>query len=339
MSNFREHRLAPLEIEKIARFVKGWYQAQVDLRRLATSTAEERRDDLTQAALSADLEEPAKNPMLLTTMAIIHQRNVGLPRERVRLYHQAVTVLLHRWQRHKGLNASQALGAIRSDELEMRMILERLAHDAHQYEANEQGKLRRGTLIEVLEAPEFLGKLSLAGEFLDYVDKRAGVLVGEGGDESASIPLTYTFPHRTFQEYLAGCYIISGRPSGRKLRCYANAGDFWSLSALLAGEELLYNRRNQTVLLDLMYDLCPSTEPETERDWRAALWSGLMTVQVGLKVVIQDEEPEGGEHYLRRVTERMVAILEHGDLHATGTRRCRPRAQHIGRSSARCQCG
>ena len=65
-----------------------------------------RRDDLTQAALSDDLKELAENPMLLTTMAIIHQRDVGLPKERVRLYHQAVTVLLHRWQRHKGTQAS-----------------------------------------------------------------------------------------------------------------------------------------------------------------------------------------------------------------------------------------
>ena len=53
---------------------------------------------LAQVALSNDLRELVENPMLLTTMAIIHQMEVGLPRERVRLYSLAVEVLLHRWQ-------------------------------------------------------------------------------------------------------------------------------------------------------------------------------------------------------------------------------------------------
>lgn len=35
---------------------------------------------------------------LLTTMAIIQQRDIGLPRERVRLYQLAVDVLLRRCQ-------------------------------------------------------------------------------------------------------------------------------------------------------------------------------------------------------------------------------------------------
>ena len=84
LPDFGDHRLAPFDEEKIEHFVQGWYQAQVDLQRLTPNVAEARRDDLTQAALSDDLKELAENPMLLTTMAIIHQRDVGLPKERVR---------------------------------------------------------------------------------------------------------------------------------------------------------------------------------------------------------------------------------------------------------------
>ncbi len=47
--------------------------------------------------------------MLLTAMAIIHQKNVGLPRERVRLYNVAVEVLLTMWQKHKGIEIADNL--------------------------------------------------------------------------------------------------------------------------------------------------------------------------------------------------------------------------------------
>ncbi len=314
LPDFGDHRLAPFDEEKIERFIQGWYQAQVDLQRLTPDTAKARREDLTPAALSDNLRELAENPMLLTTMVIIHQRDVGLPKERVRLYHQAVTVLLHRWQRHKGTQVSPALGAVLADERKMRAILERLAHEAHQQEVREQGRLRLGGLIEVLSESEYLGDFGLAGEFLKYVDEKAGVLVGEGGSEQAGHPVTYAFPHRTFQEYLAGCYLISGRPSARKMRPYAETGDFWYLAAQLAGEELLYNRRSDPVLLDLMYELCATSEPTTERDWRTALWSGHMAKLVGPADVGTDDEPGGGSEYLERLTERMVRIVDGGLL-------------------------
>jgi hypothetical protein len=69
---------------------------------LAKTKADESAADLRQAALSVHLRELATNPMLLTTMAIVHQSQFGLPRERVRLYSQAVDVLLKRRQKHKG---------------------------------------------------------------------------------------------------------------------------------------------------------------------------------------------------------------------------------------------
>ena len=39
------------------------------------------------------------SPMLLTTMALIHQKETEFPGERVKLYKLAVDVLLRRWQR------------------------------------------------------------------------------------------------------------------------------------------------------------------------------------------------------------------------------------------------
>ena len=240
---------------------RAWYNAQKLLGRLNAEQARDRTTDLTQAALSANLRELAANPMMLTTMAIIHQKEIGLPRERVRLYNLAVDVLLRRWQKRKtgeqAMVPSPALADFLRDDLRLRATLERLAYEAHQQglRQGEAAELTRGRALELLERPEYLASAGLADEFLDYVDQRAGLLLGRGGDLGR--PTTYAFPHRTFQEYLAGCYLAGQRDMARAYFAHAAQAD-WRLAALLGAEELLYNRRNQNALLDLAYRLCPS---------------------------------------------------------------------------------
>ncbi len=92
--------LAALDEEKIGAFCQDWYRAQIGLGRFTQETAKQRADDLKRAAVD-DLGELSGNPMLLTTMALIHQREIRLPKQRVRLYALAVDILLRRWQQGK----------------------------------------------------------------------------------------------------------------------------------------------------------------------------------------------------------------------------------------------
>ena len=213
LPGFTAHSLAPFDETKIGAFAQGWYAAQTESGRFDPETAARKGHSLAQAATGPDLRELAANPMLLTTMALIHQREIGLPRERVRLYNLAVDVLLHRWQKHNvgQLAPAPALTAFLTDQLRLRRTMERLAYEAHQVgrDQKEAADLPRGLALTLLEAPEYLGDPGLAAEFLDYVDQRAGLLVGRGGDLAR--PTAYSVPHRTVQEYLAGCTMIGRR--------------------------------------------------------------------------------------------------------------------------------
>jgi len=319
LPGFRQHTLAPFDEGKIRDFVIGWYRAQHNLGRLSQAVAEDRASDLQRAALDDDLRELASNPMLLTTMALIHQREVGLPKERVRLYGLAVQVLLTRWQKRKGFSVSPELATVLGDDLKLRALLERLAYEAHQGQAERSraADLQRRDILVILEEPAYLADVGLAAEFLDYVDQRAGLLVGQGGVDEGGASKTYTFPHRTFQEYLAGCYMVGEWDALGVYWRHAGEGDTWYLAAMLGAEELRYNRRSVKELLNLAYDLAPVDRPETEQEWRASLWSGQMAAlfpPAEIRRVMQG--PKSGAAYLERLVPRLVRILREEPLRA-----------------------
>ncbi|MCP4531622.1 MAG: SUMF1/EgtB/PvdO family nonheme iron enzyme, partial [Delftia sp.] len=313
---FQTHTLAPFDADKVRRFSRAWYNAQKELGRVDAQGAGRKAEDLAKAALGADLYEMSANPMMLTTMAIIHQQEIGLPRGRVRLYDLAVDVLLRRWQKRKvgerGLMASPALADLFRDDLRLRQMVERLAYEVHRAGQDRAGAadLSRGAALTLLERRECLGRAGLADEFLDYVDRRAGLLVGRGSEPGH--PTSYGFPHRVFQEYLAGCYMAGERNAAREFFARAGQGDYWSLAAQLGAEELFYNRRSTGVnaLLDLAYRLCPAGEPSDSRGRRAVLWSGNMASLAG-RETIQDDvaSPDGGPAYLKRLLPRLVNLL------------------------------
>jgi formylglycine-generating enzyme required for sulfatase activity/cold shock CspA family protein/cellulose biosynthesis protein BcsQ len=322
LPGFENHTLAPFDREKIKAFVRAWYQAQVALDRLTKQEASDRIADLQRAVLSEDLRELASNPMLLTTMAIIHQREVGLPRERVRLYSLAVQVLLSRWQKYKGILVSPMLSEVLGDDLRLRAILERLAYKAHQQQACSGGTpyMDRGDLLVLLEQSEYLGDLSLAAEFLDYVDQRTGLMGGYGGGAKQT-PRSYAFAHRTFQEYLTGCHMIGKRGMEREYWKRVREGDTWHLAALLGAEELLYNRRSASEVLDLAYALSPIVHQEEgqwgESQWRATLWSAQMAALLGKTRILRDEaKSASGPAYLERLIRRLVRIICEAHLSA-----------------------
>ncbi len=314
LTGYQEHRLAPFTKEQIGAFCRVWYEAQIGHARFTQARAAERAADLERAALADNLAEMASNPMLLTTMAIVHQNEIGLPEQRVKLYSLAVEVLMERWQSHRGLALPAVLVDLLNDRLRLRKVLERLAYEAHCQRGQEEPDLPRGQLLIILEEQEYLDDVAVARDFLDYVDYRAGLLVGRGGEGTAGHPQYYAFPHRTFQEYLAGCHLLRGRRRVVNFQQKAAEGDTWALAARLGAEELLYNnpQSGETDLLDLVYGLCPTSEPEREQDWRTLVWSATMTADLlGRGTVAADEEmADGGQRYLARLVSRLVRLVQ-----------------------------
>ena len=279
LAGFSVHTLAPFTEEQIDHFVSGWYSAQVGIGALQQAEANELTANLKQAVKQHQLRPLAENPMLMTTMIMVHQQETELPRERVVLYDKAVDILLRKWQHGKGIIPEDLQDLFMSEE-KIRPIIERLAYEAHKKGGDDLASdLPRHEAIALLEEMGF--ELAFAGRFLNYVDERSGLLVGRGGGPRK--PAMYSFPHRTFQEYLAGCYIINQRSAVRDIRELAKEGDFWTVAIQLGAQELLFNRRNQNQLLDNANQLLKTVKDVVSA--REAVWSGHMAQVVGKEKV------------------------------------------------------
>ena len=192
LNGFERHELAPFNEEQINGFIEGWYKAALAHQSINAGELEERTEDLKEAALEPRLRKLAENPMLMTTMALVHQEKTELPRELVKLYNEAVDVLLRKWQQYRRV-IPKDLQELFKDEEKVRVIMERLAFEGHSKKSqDEAADLPRGDALTLLEDDEYLGNIEFAGRFLDFVDERSGLLVGRGG--APGKPATYSFP-------------------------------------------------------------------------------------------------------------------------------------------------
>jgi hypothetical protein len=209
--DFVHHTVLPLADADIRRFAARWY-------------AQHERDPVKRrqqidTLLDAIEQEPhiqtlARNPLLLTIIALVHRAEAELPRRRVRLYGKCVTAMVETREKVKGL-------AIEERHLlsyaEQRRLLERLAYALHTRaeQAGEAQTVLEGDLelllVGFLLDEELADSRATAAEkaraFVELTKGRAGLLVerGEG---------VFDFAHPTFREYLAACDIITRNAYG-----------------------------------------------------------------------------------------------------------------------------
>ncbi len=263
-------QIAPLTDAQIRSFVKSWYNARTGTTPPPPAATRRPAQHLIRALDRSRLQALTRNPMLLTTITVIHEQHRGLPSGRATLYDLAVTLLLKRWERSKG-DASPALAPLlASGDNRVRRIMERLAFESHRAELDrESADLSRDDALDLLTSELNLGDRSVASDFLDFVDTRAGLLIGRGGPPGH--PLQYSFPHRTFQEYLAGCFIFNADAQPGRLVQLLRSSPHWSEAATFGIEYLITLRKDFRGAASLCDALC---DPDVvlESEGRSLLW-------------------------------------------------------------------
>jgi len=211
ISGLQEAILAPFSSGQIDIFVERWYDHIAEIHNLNRDDAKGRAVLLKREINNSKrLQVLAERPLLLTLMASIHSwRGGSLPERREELYSNAVDLLLDWWERPRIVRDDQGkivvlqpslMEWLKVDRDKIRGLLNQLAYEAHKNQPDLVGT------ADVVEHELVFGMLNISnldinpGKLVEYLRDRAGILLSRGIK-------VYTFPHRTFQEYLAACYL------------------------------------------------------------------------------------------------------------------------------------
>ena len=315
LPGFDFFELAPFDEEKIERFIEAWYRELFDQGEVKNrEDADNLAARLKTAVRKPDLKRLAPTPLLLTVMAIVNTHKGKLPDARALLYEETVDILLWHWDsiRLQGKDQqprlSELLHQANRTDVDLKSLMWRLAFHAH----GQSGTSDKEGLADIAEwrlEKELAGlhpdeSLVWARQVVQAIRERAGLLLERQ-------PGVYTFPHRTFQEFLAGAHLSRQNNFVKQAAELAGQGAFWREVILLAVGRLVYLSGDSDRPLALAAELCPEEPADIESSWKKAWLAGEVLFETGVHRV---KESAFGKDILNRVRGRLVSLLEKGKL-------------------------
>ncbi|MDS4029211.1 MAG: SUMF1/EgtB/PvdO family nonheme iron enzyme [Candidatus Contendobacter sp.] len=315
---FPDVELARFTEEQIDRFITAWYrEVGSKWRRLSPADIPVLAGKLRRAVRRKELWRLAPNPLLLTVMALVHSQKRELPEKRALLYSAAVDILLQDRAPDKRLKAPQLrelLDEVDRDFNDLKAVLEQLAFDTHGggavRDAEDGAPIDTLTLLERVASLHPKASHDWAKRLLKSLELRSSLLLGRNNR-------VYSFPHRTFQEFLAGVHLarFEGDQFAREAaRLAGELPTYWREVVLLAVGYLVHSQIRDTGKPRLLVEeLCPERAPGTDLDWRGAWLAGDVLWEMGVNRV---RDTAHGQRLLERVTNRLAALVEQGLLSA-----------------------
>ncbi len=312
LQGFDEAILAPLSDGQIRRFVSRWYEHAAALGHLSSSDAAGRAELLKQAIFGRGrLRGLAQRPLLLTLMASLHAwRGGNLPEKRERLYADTVDLLLDFWEQRQVKRNEQGEPILiqpslaewlNTDQEQVRKVLEELAYQAHASQPDlegtadlSEGELVNG-LLEVSPDPNIKPKL-----LIEYLRDRAGLLLPRGVG-------VYTFPHRSFQEYLAACYLTNNDFPEEMARLARQDPDRWREVALLAGAKAA--RGPSSIAWQLAHELC-FRELEDDKVTADDVWGAQIAARILVETVDLAKLSDANRQRLDLVQRWLLSLID-----------------------------
>lgn len=305
LRGFAVSHLAPFSRGQIIRFIQRWYSS---LKTLDGEAAISRGNKLQAAVFEREsLADMAKRPLLLSLIAYLDGYHYDLPERRAELYERLLELLVNRWEKKRfEAEDSEKAASLQQHSLAeflkigqdaIRKVLERLAFRAHvAQDAKQQDTAdiaEKDLIYELFDEARRSNQKIDQTEICDYLRDRVGILYQRAGanDQCA----VYTFPHRSFQEYLAAAYFRRGEKA--LFADYPKCRKWYDVAAKLGREDP--DRWREVVVLsgginalkdasstwDLLDKLCPERHNRFDEPmaWGLRLAAEIMAESLNLR--------------------------------------------------------
>ena len=316
LAGFPSFELAGLDEVQILQFIQIWYEELAHHDIVPKTDTNRLIGQLAEAVNRPGLVELAKSPLLLTVMALVHTHKGHLPEARALLYEDTIDILLWRWEQLKATQDQpvprlrQLLSEVGRTDVDLKRTLWKLAFEAHQKRqsledgvVSDIGELRLEKVLAELH-PD--GSRDWAHHVIRVMKMRAGLLLERA-------PEIFGFPHRTFQEYLAGAYLSTQSNFAQLAAQQFIEAPYWRESIILAVGRLTHLSGDTDKPLALVAELSYGEVSEHDLFWQKALLAGSILVEVGLHRV---RSSAFGRDLVVRLQQRLAALLQTSKLSA-----------------------
>lgn len=187
--------------KQVKQFIKTWFSSRKSNNpQISVNCCRE----LLESKNHKSVVDIARNPLILTLFCLVYEKHKSLPRNRVLLYKEVLTILLEKWWSTKGhFIGEMEYQFNESFEIEM---LSMIAYDSF---VSGEFYIQRRKLVDLIS--KFLTNKKIYSELdvttiLDSIMIQQGILVGRAKDYLQRENDLYSFSHLTFHEYFAACH-------------------------------------------------------------------------------------------------------------------------------------
>ncbi|MEE9425674.1 MAG: SUMF1/EgtB/PvdO family nonheme iron enzyme [Methylococcales bacterium] len=342
LEQFADASLADFSRGQMIRFIQRWYGNSPEFEE---DQAERRAGKLQAAIFRRDsLLSLAKRPLLLSLIAYLHANRHELPERRADLYERLLELLIDEWEKAR-FKTEDSLAAHECEQHSLaeflqigqdtiRLVLERLAFQAHTKQSINSNAVADADTMETANiaasdlSHQLLCAAKAAGQdnihpldICEYLRDRVGILYQRGG--ASELDAVYTFPHRSFQEYLTAAYFRRTEKSmlhdypehdeWQTLAAYLGSSDpdRWREVIILAGG--IKAQKDPSPVWDLLDALYPEVEDQLSKEHA---WALRLAAEILAENLKHDELGRKQQRIFDRFQQVLPAALETAQLPA-----------------------
>ncbi len=307
-------RLAPFSSRQIHRFADRWYREFFGESVADTVAGEERIRQFTRLLRQPEWVESARNPLLLTLMALVYTQYGELPNGQAQLIEQTLALFLWHWEWKEGASETTLTNLFRQigwDRNDLIRLLERLffricARGQDGKGTGHCGMIREKSLRKSLSKSHPKHQPEWVHQVMETLSQKSALFL-------RSPTKRYVLPHRCFAEYLAGVHLAHRLDYPDKALQIIDACGTWQSILLHSVRFLIHAQREIERPLQLAERLLSDQIPESELDWRRVALSGEVLKEIGLRRL---HTLDTGPALLERIRKWLAVLVECGAITA-----------------------